>query len=581
MGRSKKKKPGGRHDSRTGRGSASRAESGSSSAGAASGDRTEGASSSAGAESGGDSSGSRGRRKREDVGDKGKRIVKPKSDSDESPPPNSDHVSEQAPDLEVAHGLQGIADSMPPDQHASAPCTGSENREQECHSAPGTASKDRDSSKNDAHGTISEADSSKVDAGQFPVTDESLEHDFISFLKMQSLCFPAFKKFMVDSGYGHEVLRQDDFVLYRFPKSIVFLADLLADKSKLVATMAKILGMQHVSVRVLTNLTIALFSGFLAEIWDKHRKGLSWNGSYLINKMVVINGCEYRIMEKPRDYEALDSTNPEGPFKIPKNHDPFAKARVNDVKGLEKIFTPKLRANESDEDTASNLPVLYFSLQQDLKTMTETDVKNPKFWLYLFNHPVFKDPIIRHNLVCNLHLLCTEFHLLPIAIQDILNGPGQDDDWRKHARKSDAPVLHNVYWYDPTNPHNQRKGEVPSTETTKEPDHYPQGEVKVVKIENSKDPFENTMMGQLEYERHYLNHAHRSVPGYSILEQEVFFSSRFFYLPILLKLLVKLGALTEGQNKSKISDDGQKTNLCEAWMPYSLYQQQNVDRDAE
>jgi len=90
--------------------------------------------------------------------------------------------------------------------------------------------------------------------------------------------------------------------LLRCPATIVGLEGILKDKKKLVKVVKKILGLENTFVTVLSELAMALLFGFLMDIHNAHKKNLSWAGGFTVKDMVVINGCEFRITKKPREF---------------------------------------------------------------------------------------------------------------------------------------------------------------------------------------------------------------------------------------------------------------------------------------
>lgn len=148
----------------------------------------------------------------------------------------------------------------------------------------------------------------------------------------------------------------------------------------------------------MTELAQALLTGFLTEIRDHHKTGNSWNGEYDISHMVVVDNCVCKITKQPHAYEGPVSSGqqksqiPDG-FHTKKNEDPFARAKVADVKKLEQIFSPVLIDQKGKKLEGDSIPVFYESLQTDMKNVTSSQVSSERFWEYILNHLALKPPL--------------------------------------------------------------------------------------------------------------------------------------------------------------------------------------------
>lgn len=350
---------------------------------------------------------------------------------------------------------------------------------------------------------------------------------------------PCVKKFMTAQGFASEaeVTEKGVAIIFLMPNSVVPLKDMLKDRHKLLSFVKKILGLKNESVTVLTELAQALLTGFLTEIREHHINGYSWNGQYDINDMMVVDNFECKITKQPYAYEEPGSSGqeksqiPGASFQAMKKEDPFDRARAVDVKRLEQIFAPILLFDKKGKKLEGDAgPVFYESLQMDMSNVTPTQVKDERFWEYLLNHPALKPPILRSTFVILLRTLIEQPEHLSDQVKMILQEV-MSVDWRLGVGRSD--VLKEVYdyWTEEEKKKTEEKG-------TEEKGTRDKGVCR--------HPFERTHSGLVVYNRHFLQHANRIVKVFDTTQLEVFFSSRFRYLPGLMRRLLYTDGFRHG-----------------------------------
>ena len=265
--------------------------------------------------------------------------------------------------------------------------------------------------------------------------------------------------------------------------SIKPLSDFLAEHGSLT-TIKPIFGGSF-ELCVAHDNVIMLVHGFLAEIFNSHSEGFTWNGRFSITDMVMVNHTKCRITKMPVRGESC---------------------RAEDLRQFGMIFMQMFSCNREK-------PLYFVELEKDLCMASEEEVKEEWFREYLLSHPALKRSMARYDLECGLHAAIT-FGGPGTRIQSIL---GVYSDWKalipteltENTLVTDSS-LYKVFWFNC------------------EP------------IEGVDNPFAATVGGLLAYKRNFLQYGNEYVKVHDPTELEQFAAKTFPQaLPNILRKLLR------------------------------------------